>query len=268
MKIDVIIPTYMPGKYIEDCFLSLNNQTIDFDKFFVVVVLNGPKDIFWNYLSEILSKSKFNYQIIYSDKANVSAARNLGLDKTNNPYILFLDDDDILSSNYLESMLAISCDNKIIVSNVIPFCRNLNEGLSDYLTFSKKIKTNNLVKYRRYLSNSCCKIIPRNIIGDFRFNEKLSNAEDALFMFGLSKKIKFIESTDSNVIYFRRLRESSLSRKNINIISSFYILLKQIYYFTCVYIKDGLNYNFLLFSTRILALIRSFLIKVKVYYRN
>ena len=40
----VIIPTYIPKDYLWDCLDSIEKQSLDKDKFQVIIVLNGEKE--------------------------------------------------------------------------------------------------------------------------------------------------------------------------------------------------------------------------------
>ncbi|QUY36566.1 glycosyltransferase family 2 protein [Acinetobacter junii] len=256
MFIDVIIPTYQPGTYLIETLQSIQKQKIPFNNFKVTVVLNGCKEPYYSDVKKILSQFSFNYSFIYTEKKGVSNARNLGLESTSSPYILFLDDDDLLSENYLDEMLFSACGEGIVTSNVFGFKESKDVLIDDYLSFKYKFKSKNIIKYRRYLSNSCSKLIPRNVIDVNRFDLKLDKSEDALFMFEISKNIKSITSTSIEVIYYRRLRPNSASRKQVKMTQEILNGFKIMWSFTLVYFKSPLQYNFLLYLTRLLAVIK------------
>ena len=44
----VIIPTYIPKDYLWDCLDSIEKQSLDKDKFQVIIVLNGEKEPYWS----------------------------------------------------------------------------------------------------------------------------------------------------------------------------------------------------------------------------
>ncbi|MEB3862540.1 MULTISPECIES: glycosyltransferase family A protein [Acinetobacter] len=256
MFIDIIIPTYQPDTYIIETLQSIQKQKISFDKFKVTIILNGCKEPYYSNIKEKLSKFSFNYSFIYTEKKGVSNARNLGLEKTSNPYILFLDDDDLLSENYLEELLFSANSNGIVTSNVFGFKESQDVLIEDYLSFKHDFKSKSLITYRKYLSNSCSKLIPRQLIGTNRFNLNLDKSEDALFMFEISKNIKNIMSTSPDVIYYRRLRPNSASRKQMKMIHEIMSGFKIMWNFTLVYLKSPFQYNFLLYLTRLLAVIK------------
>lgn len=261
--IDVIIPTYKPNVFLIESFESIEKQTISFEKFKVTIILNGNKEPYYSNIKAALERFNFNYSLIYTEEKGVSNARNLGLEKTNNPYIVFLDDDDLLTENYLEQLLLLKEPKSVVVSNVLEFKDNIEKFSKDYLSFDNSFRSNNLVKYRRYLSNSCCKLIPRNIIGNIRFDIKLFKGEDALFMFSLSHRIFKIISTEPDVVYFRRIRPFSASRTKYSIPKEIQIGFQQQWRYSLVYIRNFTRYSFLLYATRILAVFKVVLMNIK-----
>lgn len=261
--IDIIIPTYKPSDFLVESLESIEKQTISFDKFKVTIILNGDKEPYYSDIKTALEKFNFNYSLLYTEEKGVSNARNLGLEKTSYPYIVFLDDDDLLTVNYLEKLLLLAEPDSVIVSNVLGFRDNIENLNQDYLCFEKKFQSSNLVKYRKYLSNSCCKLIPRKIISDTQFDRDLFKGEDALFMFSLSRRISKIISTEPDVVYFRRIRPFSASRKKYSILREIQIGLQQQWRYSLVYIQNFKSYSFLLYVSRILAVFKVVLIKIK-----
>ncbi|ENV62439.1 glycosyltransferase family 2 protein [Acinetobacter junii] len=261
--IDIIIPTYKPTAFLEECLNSLQKQTLSFDKFKVTVVLNGDKEPYYSNIQNTLSGFEFNSSLLYTEEKGVSNARNLGVEKTSNTYIVFLDDDDLLTENYLEQLLLVVEPSCIVVSNVLGFKESKENPIKDYLSFEKSFQSNDLVKYRRYLSNSCCKLISRELIRDAKFDSNLFKGEDALFMFTLSPRVLKIISTAPNVIYFRRIRPYSASRTKYSIFKELEIGLQQQCRYTALYMKNINKYSFALYISRILAVFKVILMKMK-----
>ena len=256
--ISVIIPTYKFQDYLWDCLHALERQTLKPEKFEVIIVLNGCKEPYMSLLQEYVafySSIAKRIQIIQTDIAGVSNARNIGLDNMNGDYAFFLDDDDLLSSNYLESMLALAQKDVIVVSNVYSFYNSIDEKLVDYLTFGK-VKYHSLFYNRSYLSNACCKLISRQVIGKKRFDTNFCNGEDALFMFSISDRIRHLVKTKENCIYYRRLRENSASRKKRKPFKKAKdVFLQQVAY-TRIYITGVFRYNLFIYLSRLLAVLK------------
>lgn len=265
--IDIIIPTYKPEDYLFECLSSIDQQDCSFEDFVVTIVLNGPKDDYFDLIEKWLSTFNFKSNLLYSAVAGVSSARNIGLDNTNSAQILFIDDDDMISSNLINSVKHLTSESGVVVVNTYNFIDDINVNIKDYLTFESSFETNNLLKYRKYLSNSCCKIIPRKLIGDNRFIKKLKLSEDAVFMFQISKSIEYFVFTDPSAIYFRRIRLNSASRKKQSIFIYLVNIFKVLVAFTFVYLSHPREYSFLLFITRILATFKRFFSSLRNTFR-
>ncbi|MFK1988341.1 glycosyltransferase family 2 protein [Bacteroides fragilis] len=131
MLLSIIVPTFKPQKtYFEECLFSLFNQTMFHYLYEVIVVLNG--DIDTQYTDMILDIFAYKpaglyCRLIKTDQAGVSNARNLGIDAAKGQYIGFVDDDDIVSSDYLEELCKISSRNIVGVSNVHTFRKTIEE---------------------------------------------------------------------------------------------------------------------------------------------
>ncbi|MEG0236527.1 glycosyltransferase family 2 protein [Cetobacterium sp.] len=99
IKISVIIPIYNGENFIEKCLNSILNQTLkDIE---VIVVNDGSTDNSY----EIINKIVDNRLILISKKnEGVSSARNQALKIAKGKYILCIDSDDWIETNYLEDI--------------------------------------------------------------------------------------------------------------------------------------------------------------------
>ncbi|OCL82740.1 glycosyltransferase [Arcobacter porcinus] len=218
-KISILIPTYKPQKYIEKCFDSLENQTLTKDLFKVYIALNGEKEPYYSYIKNLLLKYNFKKEFIYIVETGVSSARNKLIDISKEPFITFIDDDDVISENYLENLLLKADENYISIANVYNFEIDVNEKKNNYIGDSflelKDIETNKY-KTRKYFSSPWAKLIHRKMIGDVRFDTKLKIGEDSLFMAEISNKVKGIKKTSKDTIYFVNERDGSATRRKID----------------------------------------------------
>lgn len=98
-KVSVIIPTYNREKYICESVNSALRQTVD--DLEVIVVDDGSTDDTSTLLEEFGSDSRFKYQ--HQTNQGRSAARNLGIDAAKGDWIVFLDSDDQLVPNAVET---------------------------------------------------------------------------------------------------------------------------------------------------------------------
>ncbi|OCL99251.1 putative glycosyltransferase EpsJ [Aliarcobacter thereius] len=252
-KISVLIPTYKPQEYIEKCFDSIEKQTLSKEFFKVYIALNGDRNPYYEYIESLLTKYSFKSEFIYLEEIGVSNARNKLIDISKEPFITFIDDDDIISENYLENLLEIADENYISIANVYNFEKDINEKKENYIG-NCFLSLNNIekskYKTRKYFSSPCAKLINRKMIGDVRFDTKLKIGEDSLFMAEISNKVEGLKKTTEDTIYYVFERAGSATRKKIDKKEEF----KRIIYLVGIYIKMLFgNYNKIFIMTRIAA---------------
>lgn len=265
MKISIIIPTYKPQNYIFECLNSLATQTLPKDQWEVIIVLNGCNEPWYSMLIDYLHSHDLpNAQLIQTDKAGVSNARNIGLDDAKGEYITFVDDDDYVSDSYLEKLLEIASPETIAASYTIAYNENTNQAQSYYLEqeYNKWYNNGNSMTFykpRRYLNGPCMKLIHMSIISNIRFDTRFKNGEDALFCFTISKNMRTIRFTNKAAIYYRRIRTGSATH-GYKGWASFKNQTKLILALHSIFWSKPLSYNFILYCTRIMACIRGMLI--------
>ena len=250
MDISVIIPTYKPGDYIWQCLDTLKTQTLSHERYETIVILNGCNEPYYSQIKDYLATWPETMQatLVQTDQGGVSNARNIGIDKAKGQYICFVDDDDWLSANYLEGLLdKADGSGSLVIANV----KNYDEGTSlikdDWLSACYKRNQSDpskasLMSCRSYMSVACCKLVGREAIGNYRFNTHFKQGEDSLFCAVISHKLNHFGVANPDVIYYRRLRQSSASRKR-SIGSVFKDNLVLAFAFAKTYVKACGKYN-------------------------
>jgi glycosyltransferase involved in cell wall biosynthesis len=101
-EISVILPIYNAEKYLEKCVNSICNQTL---KEIEIICINSCSTDSSLQILQNLNKKDSRIKIIDLKKDNgVSNARNLGIESAQGKYIYFIDSDDWIDYNYLETM--------------------------------------------------------------------------------------------------------------------------------------------------------------------
>lgn len=255
--VSVIIPSYKPKNYLYECLSSLKNQTLSSEKFEILLILNGCCEPYKSQIENYLLEHNIaNLRLIQIDQAGVSNARNVGLDKACGDYICFIDDDDIVSSRYLEALLAGAGQGAIVVSNVRTFYFSFSDLGMDYLSYAYSGysgRSEDIYLNRHFLSSACGKIIPKVMIGSHRFDINVRIGEDSLFMFLISDKIARVVLANNSAIYYRRLRGCSALRVKKSFIERFVIVSRLVFGYTRIYLSRPFSYNFLLYVSRLFA---------------
>ncbi len=258
MKLSIIIPTYKPQEWFDECLLSIYNQTLDHSIFEVLIILNGDLS-FDAYVIDLISKydDKINFQYFTSEVGSVSNARNIGLDNANGEYICFIDSDDYVSPNYLEGLLKKSTINNVSVSNVECFTNRVCDSIkSESFTRSElTLQDNPLSKNINhfYFSTSVQMCFHRNIIAKNRFPTRFQLGEDSLFMLSLSYRINKLLLADESCIYYIRETPNSLSRSTYDKFFLIKLYLNRCNYILKLYFKNIQSNDVLLFLRKLIG---------------
>ena len=159
--VSVIIPTYKPGAYLQECIESICQQTIAKGMFELIIVLNGCDEPYRSNINTFLAKCQgnINVRVLQTDQPGVSNARNMGIDEAQGEFICFIDDDDWVSANYLEELINVAQDGAdIVASNVLCYSDETGLYTEDYITraFKRIISPSKItiLQARSFMSSS------------------------------------------------------------------------------------------------------------------
>lgn len=205
--LDIIIPCFNEPKYLDRLLTSIKRKTSDYIKINVYIV-----DDCSNYSAkykELITLYNQYFKCFYlkTDKnSGPGISRNLGLQLSNDQYITFIDDDDI------------------IIEDILSYCiSGYDFIISEIKNWDKKTNKNfPYIKALCYINSIQGIVYSRNFIN--QYNLQLPNlskgTEDSIFRvinFLLSKNIKIIENKS---FYFRVYRSNSTFTKNYNLSKS------------------------------------------------
>lgn len=176
--VSVIIPLYNKEKYIKSVIESILIQS--FQDFEVIIVDDGSTD---NSISIVESINDDRIRLVKKCNGGVSAARNFGLQFVSTELVFYLDADDILMPNTLETLYELylrhpQCD--IFTCNFIqsyprikekPYCK----GKTEYV-ISDNFR--DFYKQKFYLRTGIFLVKKEILERSLGFDEKLCKGED------------------------------------------------------------------------------------------
>lgn len=206
MDISVIIPTYNRPKQLERCLRSLVRQNYPREKYEIIVVDDGSKDDNGETVSLFSGALQLKY--LYQKNMGPASAKNLGIEYAKGDIIAYMDDDCIVSEDWL------ACIKKTFdeypATQVIQGCIELPSGMNlllvaqrEILNFANEIRILNSPidnkKYALYLGFNSA--IRKSILIKYRlfFDEDLTAREDE----DLYRRIKDLSI---NVLYLAENR--------------------------------------------------------------
>lgn len=257
MKISVIIPTYKPQSYLWECLESLINQSFLKADFEILLILNGCNEPYKGYIERYISTKMqlLNVKFIHTEEGGVSNARNIALNEATGDYVTFIDDDDFVSPDYLKELYSKASFNTISLCYPYAFIDGDMKQVNNYVTDEYEKCANKgkqpYLKARKYFSGPWMKLIPMSFIQNRRYDVRLRNGEDSLFIFQISDKFEYVDFTSKDAIYYRRIRKGSAVNNNRTKWQNMKSNILQIKIYLSYFIKSPFKYNWLFLFTRI-----------------
>ena len=209
--ISIIIPVYNCEKYLSACLESVLSQS--YKNFELILINDGSTDSSLDICKSFKKKDK-RINVYCIKNSGAGGARNKGLELAKGQYITFIDCDDIVSPDYLSSLLEemregidLSCVKYVNFENEVLFSKK--QSISRQISGNKAVEDLLLGKL---LAGPVCKLYKRELIGNLRF-EKFSVAEDLYFNYNYLKKCGTISLSNEELYGYRR-NNSSLTKSS------------------------------------------------------
>lgn len=218
VKYSVIIPTYNAEATLERCLDSIVDQNRPDVE--VLIINDGSQDR----SSEICHQyiERFPYiKVFEKENGGVSSARNLGLDRAQGIYILFVDSDDYVDAAYFSSLDAILSDNQTdlaMFGTQFFGGRNHSTSIEDGMWHGDHVSdTVCSWIYANLFYSLWSKAFRRDLIEQnrIRFDKRLAISEDVAFIFSYAVHAKQVVSNKDVLYYVSEENNQSLSRKKI-----------------------------------------------------
>lgn len=265
VHISIIIPTYKPREYLWECLDSIGNQIPGNYTYEILLVLNGPMEPYNSAIRNYMaSHVDLHVRLLYSDVAGVSAARNLALEHVgHDDYVTFIDDDDYVSSSYLKGLADFAAPDRIVMARPVAF--NDADGsimpyrITDEYDMACVKGEMPAHSVRSIYCGTWMKLFPAWMVDGVRFDVRLRNSEDVLFVFELSKRFKKIICASPEAVYYRRVRADSAINipRKVKVRNAQRVIRKC----TMAFLSSPLSYNWIFYATRVLGLLKGIFAK-------
>lgn len=218
IKISAVIPCYNQGLFIEECILSLLNQTYKIDE--IIVIDDGSSD---DITLQILNNLDYpNTKVYFQKNTGPSRARNIGFQKANNDWVITIDADDYFETTFVEKAVNIIKTNNQLgaVTCWVKFFGRINHIW--------ECKGGNLDHFLIKNNSSSAAIINKTIWSQIEgYDENLTAYEDWDFWIRLTSLGYYVHVIEEPLFFYRKHTVSLLQESEKNYIKFYnYILQK------------------------------------------
>ena len=225
MKVSIIVPVYNAEKVLHFCVDSILNQT--FKDFELILIDDGSTDRSGDICDEY-AKDNDNIVTKHIENSGVSVARNIGIETARGVYICFIDSDDYLENDYLETLVKIKNDYQSVESIWCGFKTvdgYNNPAVLQRVVYSKDVELfETSTKFVMTLHDKWldaapwCKLFSREIIINFnlRFSKEFSLGEDLIFNFN------YLEHTNGRILIINKCLYNYVKQSNYSLTKKYH----------------------------------------------
>jgi len=217
MKLSYIIPVYNVEQYLEQCINSILSQSIsDYE---IILIDDGSKDNSGKLCDEYSKKYNF-IKTFHYENGGLPKARNRGLEKAKGEYIFFVDSDDCLKTNNVESLYNTAKQYNLDILNT-SFYVSGNDKIYNTPFSENKLYSNEELSTELYHANMNRILIfvwrnmyKRSFLTDNNiiFSEEIRTVEDSVFNIQCFSKCQRFMAVNIPA-YCYRLRDDSIQRE-------------------------------------------------------
>lgn len=219
--VSIIVPVYNVKSYVGECVESLCRQT--YTNLEILLVDDGSTDGSGEVCDEYAGRDE-RIRVIHQANRGLSGARNMGLDDARGEYIAFVDSDDLVSTNYVETLYELLMKYEADIA-ACAYVKGTTEQLTDIR--EKVLSLDNVKeicmpsvkllkqwhgKYKQQETVAWNKLYCREVWNGrkkIRFPES-RNHEDVLISHLVVQGAKTIVLT-TEILYFYRIRKGSIT---------------------------------------------------------
>lgn len=204
--ISVIVPVYKVEKYLDKCVQSILTQT--YRDFELILVDDGSPDECPSKCDYYAKKYK-NVIVIHKVNGGLSDARNVGTKVARGKYITYIDSDDYVSKDYLQTLVSLKekYDADIVVTGLavvtegVTPCVVTKENVYSYTGMQALEK----MMYQNTLDTSACAmLLPADIAKKYQFPKGKYHEDEFTTYKYFSSVGRVIVTTKKQYFYLQR----------------------------------------------------------------
>ena len=216
--ISVIVPVYKVEAYLGPCVESIIAQT--YRNLEIILIDDGSPDRCPE-MCDAWAQKDSRIKVIHKENGGVSLARNVGLDAATGGYVMFVDSDDLIVSNIVETLLD-SCQRNNVLLAMCPLQNFTGEAPSlEKKVAKEKVLTGRYICqyfFDYYASGPVAKLYEKSLLAKSRFVLNRRAGEDAAFNYPIFYGLDNVAFVFAPMYYYRHYADSTTGTYNAHLL--------------------------------------------------
>lgn len=209
--VSIVVPVYNAKEYLKECFDSVAGQT--YKNIEIILVNDGSTDGS-GILADSLAFIDKRVRVVHKENGGLSDARNAGIRQSSGEYLTFVDNDDIIHPQLVETLVDLieskdadiaQCDNTRDVSKLG------HRGFKLWV-YSGTAAFTELMKYKSVSPTAWGKLYRASLFNDFNLEFPVGRThEDTAILYKLIFHARRFVSVNSRLYFYRYNSESIMN---------------------------------------------------------
>ena len=210
-KISIIVPIYNSEKYLDECIQSILEQT--YNNFELILVNDGSDDKSLSICNNYINDDK-RIKLLNLKHKGVQIARNTGIENAKGQWICFIDSDDIVDRDFLQTLIRLvkKYNTDIAEVDFLYKGEKVRKNKEQVELYNSDEMANRLYsKYGIKTAIITNKIYNKQLFSDIKFDPDKPNEDEFIvhkLIYATKKKIV----VSNQKLYIYRIREDSSQR--------------------------------------------------------
>lgn len=211
--ISIIVPCYKVEEFLPHCVDSIINQT--YRHLEIWLVDDGSPDA-CGQICDNYAKKDNRIRVIHKENGGLSDARNAAIDKATGEWITFIDSDDYVTNDYVETLYDLvkkyNCKMSVADWKIFPIGNEPSIDVNrkrEEIFFSSRDALEDMFNQNHFDNSACVKLYHRDLFDGIRYPKGML-FEDLLTTFRLMLKCDSGIAYSNRIIYHYMFRPTSI----------------------------------------------------------
>ncbi len=207
MKVSILVPVYNAADYLNQCVGSITGQT--YTDLQIVLINDGSTDGSWKMMRELASRDD-RIEIYTQPNQGVAATRNNLLEKVKGDFVLFVDSDDWIDPDTVETLVHEQQQGDY---DIVMY-QNLGNAESTVYTQDQAVAL--FLEHELFRGMLWNKLVRSSLFDGLELDETISYGEDSLMTWYLLQRISKMCALNRDFYHYNGDNQSSLSNQTFN----------------------------------------------------
>ena len=203
MKFSIVVPVYNSSKFLDKCINSIIAQ--DYTNWELILIDDGSSDNSWEIIQQFVTLDE-RIMGFRQKNSGPGIARNNGIERASGVFVIFVDSDDYINSEYLSLLYQKAKNNDVVFIDVTQVDINGNILKEERMSYYENLSHDEMLRSQmtgKIMWGGVRKAVRLKLIkeGNIKYSS-LSNGEENLYSYQVLRSASSYSFIKEKPVYF------------------------------------------------------------------